>query len=163
MPELVSTHVVNALAPVVLLQHLEPFMRRAPPSMTTTTTTTTESKEEEEEEAAGEPQQPWAWCINVSSMEGKFNRGKTPFHPHTNAAKAALNMTTLTCAPDMRVRGILVVAVDTGWCTIEAPGQARVAPPLDEVDGAARVLDPVFANRADLYGGFVKDFNLNAW
>ena len=42
------------------------------------------------------------FIVNVSAMEGKFYRYKTPNHPHTNMAKAALNMMTRTSASDYK-------------------------------------------------------------
>lgn len=39
------------------------------------------------------------YIVNVSAMEGQFYRkNKSSKHPHTNMAKAALNMMTRTCA-----------------------------------------------------------------
>nr|WP_230316209.1 SDR family NAD(P)-dependent oxidoreductase [Conexibacter sp. W3-3-2] len=92
------------------------------------------------------------YVVNVSAMEGQFARGyKGPGHPHTNMAKAALNMLTRTSAQEMfQTDGILMTAVDTGWITDERPHptKARLAEagfhaPLDLVDGAARVYDPI--------------------
>ena len=90
--------------------------------------------------------------VNVSAMEGQFYRTtKTDKHPHTNMAKAALNMMTRTSAPDFVKDGIHMNAVDTGWVTDEDPAvhAARKAefgfsPPLDIIDGAARIVDPIF-------------------
>jgi NAD(P)-dependent dehydrogenase (short-subunit alcohol dehydrogenase family) len=108
-------------------------------------------------------------------MEGSFSRGtKTDKHPHTNMAKAALNMMTLTSAPDYAKDGILMNAVDTGWVTDEDPAQHATRkrdslgfqPPLDIVDGAARVIDPIFtvANGAEpSYGKFLKDYRPTSW
>merc|ERR1719152_556501 len=94
--------------------------------------------------------------INVSAMEGKFSaKFKSEGHPHTNMAKAALNMLTHTSAPEMFRQRILMNCVDTGWVTDMAPGGVGivaaekatwVAPPLDEDDGASRVLDPLFSH-----------------
>jgi NAD(P)-dependent dehydrogenase (short-subunit alcohol dehydrogenase family) len=42
------------------------------------------------------------FIVNVSAMEGKFYRYKTPNHPHTNMGKAALNMLTRTSAADLK-------------------------------------------------------------
>ena len=90
---------------------------------------------------------------------------KSGGHPHTNMAKAALNMMTLSCAGGYFQQGILVNAVDTGWVTDMAPGGVGVvarthatfvAPPLDEDDGAARVLDPVFMHMKDPKGWLVR-------
>ena len=88
-------------------------------------------------------------------MEGQFYRAtKTDKHPHTNMAKAALNMMTRTSAPDFVKDGIHMNAVDTGWVTDEDPAvhAARKAeegfsPPLDIIDGAARIVDPIFVGR----------------
>ena len=90
--------------------------------------------------------------VNVSAMEGQFYRTtKTDKHPHTNMAKAALNMMTRTSAPDFVKDGIHMNAVDTGWVTDEDPAahaarkaELGFAPPLDIIDGAARIVDPIF-------------------
>lgn len=123
------------------------------------------------------------FIINVSAMEGKFARAKTANHPHTNAAKAALNMQTRTSAPDFADDLIFLNSVDTGWINEENPSQrgARTAAahnfqtPIDEVDAAARILDPIFAPlleaQADSaggacrvpFGGFFKDYFLSEW
>src|SRR6201999_4463693 len=107
------------------------------------------------------------YVVNVSAMEGIFGRGyKGPGHPHSNMAKAALNMLTRTSATEMLSDGILMTAVDTGWITDERPHftKMRLAEegfhaPLDLVDGAARVYDPIVQGEAgtDLYGCFLKD------
>jgi NAD(P)-dependent dehydrogenase (short-subunit alcohol dehydrogenase family) len=113
------------------------------------------------------------YVVNVSAMEGIFSRGyKGPGHPHTNMAKAALNMLTRTSAGDLYDDGILVTAVDTGWITDERPHTSKMRlaeegfrAPLDLVDGAARVYDPVVQGEAgiDLYGCFLKDFEPYPW
>jgi NAD(P)-dependent dehydrogenase (short-subunit alcohol dehydrogenase family) len=93
--------------------------------------------------------------VNVSSMEGKMARRKLSAHPHTNAAKAALNMVTRTCALDWsRDYCVLMNSVDTGWVTDERPLAAQLVHPaaypaeLDEIDGAARVLQPIWRSAA---------------
>jgi len=113
------------------------------------------------------------YIVNVSAMEGIFGRGyKGPGHPHTNMAKAALNMLTRTSATEMLTDGILMTAVDTGWITDERPHytKTRLAEegfhaPLDLVDGAARVYDPIVQGEAgdDLYGCFLKDYRPAQW
>jgi NAD(P)-dependent dehydrogenase (short-subunit alcohol dehydrogenase family) len=113
------------------------------------------------------------YIVNVSAMEGVFSRGyKGPGHPHTNMAKAALNMLTRTSATELLTDGILMTAVDTGWITDERPHftKARLADegfhaPLDLVDGAARVYDPIVQGEAgvDLYGCFLKDYARANW
>jgi NAD(P)-dependent dehydrogenase (short-subunit alcohol dehydrogenase family) len=113
------------------------------------------------------------YIVNVSAMEGVFGRGyKGPGHPHTNMAKAALNMLTRTSAAEMVTDGILMTSVDTGWITDERPHYTKVRlaeegfhAPLDLVDGAARVYDPIVAgeNGVDLYGCFLKDYARADW
>jgi len=114
------------------------------------------------------------YVVNVSAMEGQFSRGyKGPGHPHTNMAKAALNMLTRTSAQEMlEADGILMTAVDTGWITDERPHPTKMRladegfhAPLDLVDGAARVYDPVVRGELgeDLYGCFLKDYRPAPW
>jgi NAD(P)-dependent dehydrogenase (short-subunit alcohol dehydrogenase family) len=114
------------------------------------------------------------YIVNVSAMEGVFNRGyKGAGHPHTNMAKAALNMLTRTSAQEMFDKdGILMTAVDTGWITDERPHPDKVRladegfhAPLDLVDGAARVYDPIVRGEQgeDLYGVFLKDYAPGKW
>jgi NAD(P)-dependent dehydrogenase (short-subunit alcohol dehydrogenase family) len=121
------------------------------------------------------------FVVNVSSMEGKFYRAKTFTHPHTNMAKAALNMLTRTSASEYAMDFIFMTAVDTGWINEENPleraaataSRHNFATPLDEVDAAARILDPVFAplahaaagdgTCAPAYGSFWKDYFTTEW
>jgi NAD(P)-dependent dehydrogenase (short-subunit alcohol dehydrogenase family) len=113
------------------------------------------------------------YVVNVSAMEGVFGRGyKGPGHPHTNMAKAALNMLTRTSAKEMLSDGILMTSVDTGWITDERPHPTKVRlaeegfhAPLDLVDGAARVYDPIVRGEAgeDVHGVFLKDYKPAAW
>ena len=114
------------------------------------------------------------YVVNVSAMEGVFSRRyKGPGHPHTNMAKAALNMLTRTSAGEMLERdGILMTSVDTGWITDERPHPTKVRlaeegfhAPLDLVDGAARVYDPIVQGEAgiDLSGVFLKDYKPSGW
>ena len=115
-----------------------------------------------------------AYVVNVSAMEGQFSRRyKGPGHPHTNMAKAALNMLTRTSAKEMfETDRILMTAVDTGWITDERPHEQKLRiaaegwhAPLDLVDGAARVYDPIVQGEAgtDLYGCFLKDYQPSPW
>ena len=114
------------------------------------------------------------YVVNVSAMEGQFSRRyKGPGHPHTNMAKAALNMLTRTSAGEMlETDGILMTAVDTGWITDERPHYTKVRlaeegfhAPLDLVDGAARVYDPIVRGEAgeDIHGVFLKDYEPSPW
>ena len=115
-----------------------------------------------------------SYIVNVSAMEGSFGRGyKGPGHPHTNMAKAALNMLTRTSAREMLdTDGILMSSVDTGWITDERPHTTRIRlaengfhAPLDLADGAARVYDPIVQGEAghDLCGVFLKDYAPTDW
>ena len=116
--------------------------------------------------------------VNVTALEGKFNvMKKSSNHPHTNMAKAALNMLTLTSAREYARAGIYMSSVDTGWVTDMAPGglgvtakvhETFIGPPLDDEDGAARVLDPVFSYIASegeikMFGNFYKDYMKASW
>jgi NAD(P)-dependent dehydrogenase (short-subunit alcohol dehydrogenase family) len=114
------------------------------------------------------------YIVNVSAMEGQFGRGyKGPGHPHTNMAKAALNMLTRTSSREMlETDGILMTSVDTGWITDERPHPTKVRlaeegfhAPLDLVDGAARVYDPIVRGEAgeDIHGVFLKEYKPAAW
>ena len=114
------------------------------------------------------------YVVNVSAMEGQFSRRyKGPGHPHTNMAKAALNMLTRTSAREMFENDrILMTAVDTGWITDERPHFTKVRlaeegfhAPLDLVDGAARVYDPIVRGEAgeDIHGVFLKDYEPSPW
>ena len=120
--------------------------------------------------------------INVSAMEGKFYRYKTANHPHTNMAKAALNMMTVTAAADYAASGIYMNAVDTGWINDENPlgTAARIAKqhsfqtPIDEEDAAARCVAPVLEGIDEMlrlgkdapvppFGKFFKDYRESEW
>lgn len=148
--EMLEVQFCNSVAPFLLVSRLRPAMRAAAA-------------------AAGR-----AYVVNVSAMEGQFSRRyKGAGHPHTNMAKAALNMLTRTSSAEMfETDKILMTAVDTGWITDERPHQdkLRIAAegwhaPLDLVDGAARVYDPIVRGEAgvDLYGCFLKDYQPAAW
>ena len=147
--ELLEVQLVNAVAPFVLNARLKPLMMRVP------------SRDKH--------------IVNVSAMEGQFYRAfKTDRHPHTNMAKAALNMMTRTSAADYVKDGIHMNSVDTGWITDEDPAEIAARkveehgfhPPLDAVDGAARIVDPIFdglRTGEHRHGLFLKDYRPIPW
>lgn len=116
----------------------------------------------------------YKYIVNVSAMEGKFSKkNKNCFHPHTNMAKASLNMLTRTSAQEFIDSGILMNSVDTGWITDENPDWLRkknelrgFIPPLDAKDGASRLCDPIFSSiirGQHRHGLFMKDFVRTGW
>ncbi|AEV83775.1 short-chain dehydrogenase [Actinoplanes sp. SE50] len=145
--ELLEVQLCNVTAPFILVSRLRPAMTAS--------------------------SFPRRYVVNVSAMEGIFARGyKGAGHPHTNMAKAALNMLTRTSAVDMFADGILMTSVDTGWITDERPHPTKMRlheegfhAPLDLVDGAARVYDPIVRGEQgeDVYGCFLKDYAPVAW
>jgi len=147
--ELLEVQLVNAVAPFILNARLRPLLAAVPTRD--------------------------AHVVNVSAMEGQFyRRWKTDKHPHTNMAKAALNMRTRTSAADYVKDGIHMNSVDTGWVTDEDPQHHAARkqeihgfhPPLDIVDGAARIVDPLFdgINTGNhLWGLFLKDYKPAPW
>lgn len=148
-PELLEVQLVNAVAPFILNAKLKPLLLRG-----------NDARDRH--------------IVNVSAMEGQFYRAKkTDRHPHTNMAKAALNMLTRTSAPDYARDGLWMNAVDTGWITDEDPAAhaARKAelgfqPPLDIIDGAARIVDPYLVGLTTgqhAFGQFFKDYKPAPW
>jgi NAD(P)-dependent dehydrogenase (short-subunit alcohol dehydrogenase family) len=147
--EMLEVQLINAVAPFIINARLKPLMMR------------TAERDKH--------------IVNVSAMEGQFyGHRKTTRHPHTNMAKAALNMMTRTAAMDYFNDGIHMNSVDTGWVTDEDPApiaarkvvEQRFHPPLDIVDGAARILDPIISGcktGQHVWGQFLKDYRPTDW
>nr|WP_042376466.1 SDR family NAD(P)-dependent oxidoreductase [Streptacidiphilus melanogenes] len=145
--ELLETQLVNSVAPALLCDRLLPLLLASP--------------------------HPARYIVNVTAVEGRFAvRNKTARHPHTNMAKAALNMLTRTSAEELARQGVHMCAVDTGWITDENPAPKKAyesargfRTPLDVVDGAARVYDPIVRGEAGhpVSGVFLKDYRVADW
>jgi NAD(P)-dependent dehydrogenase (short-subunit alcohol dehydrogenase family) len=147
--DLLEVQVVNFIAPFMLCAGLKPLLERSPFAQ--------------------------RFIVNVSAMEGQFTRASKGIrHPHTNAAKAALNMLTRTSGADYAKDRIYMTAVDTGWITDENPfpkatrlRQNGFVPPLDAIDGAARVYDPIASalnqNVSPHFGIFLKNYFPYPW
>ncbi|GAA4971857.1 NAD(P)-dependent dehydrogenase (short-subunit alcohol dehydrogenase family) [Nonomuraea thailandensis] len=145
--DLLEAQLVNAVAPFLLADRLLPLMLASP--------------------------HPRRYVVNVSAVEGQFAAAyKTGGHPHTNMAKAALNMLTRTSAGELAARHVYMCSVDTGWITDEKPlperdRHARTGwrTPLDVVDGAARVYDPIVRGEAGdpVHGVLLKDYREVPW
>jgi NAD(P)-dependent dehydrogenase (short-subunit alcohol dehydrogenase family) len=147
--DLLEVQLVNTIAPFMLCSQLKPLLLQSP--------------------------NPRRFIINVSAMEGQFNRtSKGVYHPHTNMAKAALNMLTRTSASDYAKDNIFINSVDTGWVTDENPlpkaqrlREQGFFTPLDHIDGAARIYDPIARglneSETPVFGAFLKDYAPHPW
>ncbi|EGG15196.1 hypothetical protein DFA_10026 [Cavenderia fasciculata] len=150
--DMLEAHAVSSFSPFILNSLLAPMLKKGVQKLKS------------------------AHIINVSAMEGKFTRFyKSSNHPHTNMAKASMNMMTRTAALGYANSGIYLNSVDTGWITNENPYDIKIKqftngvefqPPLDEIDGAARVLAPIFDginNNNHEFGLFFKDYKPTSW
>lgn len=153
--EIAEVFAINAIAPTIINSQLKTALERSP--------------------------HKYKFIVNVSAMEGKFYRFKTDKHPHTNMAKAALNMQTRTSAQDYVKSGIYMTCVDTGWINDEKPieqakrhqDEHNFQTPIDEIDAAARILDPIISpllaastEGIDVeppFGIFLKDYMKCEW
>eukprot|EP01112_Ceratiomyxa_fruticulosa_P014138 TRINITY_DN4029_c0_g1_i1.p1 TRINITY_DN4029_c0_g1~~TRINITY_DN4029_c0_g1_i1.p1 ORF type:complete len:593 (+),score=111.05 TRINITY_DN4029_c0_g1_i1:686-2464(+) len=146
MLEIAEVHAINAIAPFILNSKLKRLMEMA---------------------------EGFKFIINCSAMEGKFYRFKTVNHPHTNMAKASMNMMTRTSADDYAQSDIYMNSVDTGWITDENPfdraskiAETGFLTPIDEKEAASRILDPIFMGLETgkpEHGKFFKDFKYSEW
>ncbi|MEM6718579.1 MAG: SDR family oxidoreductase [Bacteroidota bacterium] len=148
MQELIEVNLINQISPYFLIKELLPLLKRS--------------------------SFPKKHIINVTSSEGQFSYGnKTMFHPHTNMTKAALNMMTRTSAVAFEKDGIYMNAVDVGWVSTGAKETLRkqqfekgYIPPLDPVDGAARIVHPIYENEQNntiFTGKLLKNYRIEDW
>ena len=151
--EFTEVQIINAWTPYYLCAKLKPLMEKSP--------------------------FPDKYIVNVTAVEGIFNHYKRTTHVHTNMAKAALNMFTRTCGKYLKNIGIYITCVDTGWVSYmdemnklvdenekENFGNEFINVPLDELDGAMRVLHPIIEgiqNKNYLYGILLKDYAESVW
>ena len=145
--EVLEVHVINAIAPFAINSRLKKLMSNSP--------------------------ETYKYIVNVSSKEGQFNSDKPWRHPHTNMAKASLNMMTRTCASEYAKHKIFMNGVDPGWISFQHPypqvlamQQRGVQPPFDAVDAAARICDPIYLGVNEgryFYGKLFKDYTESQW
>jgi NAD(P)-dependent dehydrogenase (short-subunit alcohol dehydrogenase family) len=184
--ELIEVFAINALAPFIINARLKRLMIQGQEA--TSKKTSVSDAHGTTDTSAQSPSPPPSsssssdsssaspvnkYIINVSAMEGKFYRNKAPTHPHTNMAKAALNMLTRTSAQDYARHRIYMNSVDTGWINEENPydkaqeiAKLDFQTPIDEIDAASRILDPIIVGineNITPYGGFYKDYHTTEW
>jgi len=145
--ELLEVNLINQISPFLLISSLKPSMKRSPFER--------------------------RFIINVTSSEGIFSyTNKTSHHPHTNMTKASLNMMTLTSAGEFALDRIYMSCVDVGWISTGASEQLRqeqfekgYIPPLDPVDGASRIVHPIFRGlETTPYSGvLLKNYMISEW
>ena len=153
LEEFIEVQIINAWTPYYLCSKLKPMMMKSP--------------------------FPDKYIVNVTAVEGIFNHFKRSTHVHTNMAKAALNMLTRTCAKYLEKNGIYMTCVDTGWVshmnemnkiieneTKDYSEYEMATVPLDELDGAMRVLHPIIEgikNKKYFSGILLKDYIKSKW
>jgi len=123
--ELEEVHRINAIAPFLLVKHMMPLLQKN--------------------------EQFIPNIIHVHAKEGVFDTNKGNIHIHTNMAKASLHMFT-KCLHDCKYKtlagkNISIYGIDPGWISVDEyykNNKPWIVPPLDEVDGAARILFPLF-------------------
>lgn len=145
--EIAEVQLVNAIAPAILTGQLKPLMQKSPHKR--------------------------QFVVNVSAAEGRFAQYKNGFHPHTNMAKAALNMLTRSIADHYAQDSIYVTSVDPGWVSDQVPRTNDASRdvgndhlPIDMVDAAARICDPIhlsIAHDTHHAGVLLKDYMRVDW
>ena len=151
--EFTEVQMINAWVPYYLCVKLKPLMLKSP--------------------------FPDKYIVNVTAVEGIFNHFKKTTHVHTNMAKASLNMFTRTCGKYLKNFNIYMTCVDTGWVSPMSEINKILDNntknnfeeefkniPLDELDGAMRVLHPIIEgikNKNYLSGILLKDYVKSNW
>ena len=152
LQEFTEVQIINAWTPYYLCAKLKPLLMKSPFND--------------------------RYIVNVTSPEGNFIK-KRSFHVHTNMAKAALNMFTHTCGKYLKKDGIYMTCVDTGWITYMKEMKnildeetnshfenSYTNVPLDELDGAMRVLHPIIEgikNKNYLFGILLRNYTKSNW
>jgi len=167
MVEMVEVQTINSTVPFMLVSQLLPLMKQAVKLGSNLVIThpivgsTRKAKGVEGDTSIELCKLRRAFIVNVTSAEGLFSNKRSGVHPHTNMAKAALNMMTKSIASQYAAMNIFTTAVDTGWVTKMKPTKAlrpRERPPtvgpLSEKDGATRVLDPIFGGMTSSKAAF---------
>lgn len=142
--ELMEVHLVNAIAPALLVGQLKGLLKKSPHQQ--------------------------RFVINVSAAEGRFTQFKMGTHPHTNMAKAAMNMMTRTIADDYAKDRIYVNSIDPGWVSDQIPRTSHESRqlasqllPIDMEDASARLCDLLFAPANPPHGQLIKDYQIVSW
>jgi NAD(P)-dependent dehydrogenase (short-subunit alcohol dehydrogenase family) len=144
IPEIIEVQMINSIAPTIFASQLKALMLKSPAHD--------------------------KYIINVAAVEGQFSQTKRGVHPHTNMAKAALNMLTYTSAEDYAQSGIFMNSVDPGWISeqkpLDSPENQLEELPLDLLDAASRICDPIFRtikSGETQYGLLFKDYLAASW
>jgi NAD(P)-dependent dehydrogenase (short-subunit alcohol dehydrogenase family) len=116
------------------------------------------------------------FIINVTSQEGYYNPNKKTTHAHTNMAKASLNMFTATTGNYFKKNNIHLCSVDPGWVSYmseciklfenESKKNTFLNIPLDNIDGAMRILQPVYEgieNKTFFSGCLLKNYKIHSF
>lgn len=173
--EFIEVCAINVISPFILTSGLRKVMTNRSPKPQSNNQLDEQSFNQSIDQPINPSNIPsYSHIVNVSAMEGKFDRSKSPYHPHTNMCKAALNMMTRTSAQDYAADRIWMNSVDTGWINDEnaleiAKYNREVKgfhPPIDEEDAAARILDPIARSVIEgvhEWGKFLKDYQNTTW
>ncbi|EGC28769.1 hypothetical protein DICPUDRAFT_43824 [Dictyostelium purpureum] len=149
--EMLEVQLINNTVPFMLINQLSSHMGLNKNDEEIISKMSNETKEKYLEAKNKMARPDWSVIVNVTSPEGNINHesnAMSGFHCHTNMAKASLNMLTKSIAYQFEKKNIYVIGCDTGWVSDMMPnspiGIPSRPPPLKEIDGASRVLYPVY-------------------